>query len=420
MLRARLLFNLKGLMEERAEELARIVSQEHGKTIADARGEVRRGIENVEVAAGIPSLLMGYCLGDIAAGIDSEAIRQPLGVFGIIGPFNSPLMVPLWFLPYAIACGNAVVVKPSEQAPLSQHRVAELIHEAGLPPGVFNMVHGARESVDALLEHSDVAGVSFVGSTPAAKHVYTQASAMGKRVQCGGGAKNFLMAMPDAEMDSAVDGMMSSIFDAAGHRCLAGSVVVAVGDAYEPVRDRLVAGARSLKLGNGLDESVEMGPVISQRHLERVLSYIDKGIEEGAKLIVDRRSARRDEKLAGYFVGPCVFDDVQPHMTIAREEIFGPVAAIIRAADLDEAIELIGALPFGNAASIFTTSGKSAREFKHRVSCGNVGINVGVAAPMAFFPFGGMKDSFFGSLHPQGRESIDFFTDRKVVISRWF
>ena len=226
--------------------------------------------------------------------------------------------------------------------------------------------------------------------------------------------------MPDAEMDSAVDGMMSSIFGAAGQRCLAGSVVMAVGNAYEPVRDRLAAVAQSLKLGIGLDESVEMGPVISQRHMERVLSYIDKGIEEGAKLIVDRRSARRDEELAGYFVGPCVFDEVQPHMTIAREEIFGPVASIMRAADLDEAIELIGALPFGNAASIFTTSGKSAREFKHRVSCGNVGINVGVAAPMAFFPFGGMKDSFFGSLHPQGRESIDFFTDRKVVISRWF
>ena len=418
--RARYLFSLKALMEERYEELARTLTQEHGKTIADSRGEVRRAIENVEVAAGIPSLMMGQGLEDIAEGIDAEAVRQPLGVFGIIGPFNFPLMVPLWFLPYAIACGNTVVVKPSEQTPLSQQRIAELLQEIGLPPGVVNVVHGAREAVDALLEHPDVVGVSFVGSTPVARHVYTQASAAGKRVQCGGGAKNFLVAMPDAEMDSTVDGMMGSIFGAAGQRCLAGSVVVPVGDAYGPVRERLVAGAQSLKLGNGLDESVEMGPVISQRHMERVLGYVEKGLQEGAQLIADRRTARRDGELAGYFVGPCIFDEVRPDMTIAREEIFGPVASLIRARSLDEAIELISALPFGNAASIFTSSGKAAREFKHRVPCGNVGINVGVAAPMAFFPFGGMKDSFFGTLHPQGRESIDFFTDRKVVISRWF
>ena len=418
-IRARRLFALKALMEERFEEFARIIVQEHGKTIEDARGETRRAIENVEVAAGIPTLMQGYGLENVASGIDAEAVRQPLGVFAVIGPFNFPLMVPNWFIPYAIATGNTVVVKPSEQTPLAQTRMAELALEAGIPPGVLNVAHGAKDAVNALLEHPDVRGVSFVGSSPVARYVYAKASAEGKRAQCGGGAKNFLVAMPDAQMDPAVDNMMGSIFGAAGQRCLAGSVVVTVGDAYESVRDRLAEGARNLKLGYGLDESVGMGPVISQASLDRVLSYVDKGVEEGARLIVDRRSARRDEELPGYFAGPCVFDDVEPDMAIAREEIFGPVAAIMRAGSLDEAIERIESLPFGNAASIFTSSGGAAREFKRRVTAGNVGVNVGVAAPMAFFPFGGMKDSFFGAVHAQGREVVDFFTDRKVVISRW-
>ena len=419
-LRARHLFTLKGLMEDRFEELARIIVQEHGKTIEDARGETRRAIENVEVAAGIPTLMQGFGLENIASGIDAEAVRQPIGVFGVICPFNFPLMVPNWFIPYAIATGNTVVVKPSEQVPVSQTRMAELMIEAGIPPGVLNVVHGAKDAVDTMLEHPDVRGISFVGSSPIARYVYAKASAAGKRVQCGGGAKNFLVAMPDAYLDSAIDNMMGSIFGAAGQRCLAGSVVIPVGDAYEGVRDRLSAGARNLKLGNGLDESVGMGPVISQRALDRVLGYVEKGVEEGASLIVDRRSVRQDEELAGYFAGPCVFDDVTPDMTIAREEIFGPVAAIMRADSLDEAIGRIEDLPFGNAASIFTSNGGVAREFKHRVTAGNIGVNVGVAAPMAFFPFGGMKDSFFGSHHPQSREVVDFFTDRKIVISRWF
>jgi malonate-semialdehyde dehydrogenase (acetylating) / methylmalonate-semialdehyde dehydrogenase len=418
--RARYLFKLKGLMEDRFEDMARTIVQEHGKTIEDARGETRRAIENVEVAAGIPSLMMGYGLEDIARGLDAEAVRQPLGVFGIIGPFNFPLMVPMWFIPYAIATGNTIVIKPSEQVPLSQTLFVELAAEAGIPAGVINMVHGAKPAVDTLLNHPDVKGISFVGSSPVARYVYTQASANGKRVQCGGGAKNFLVAMPDARWEPTIDNMMGSIFGAAGQRCLAGSVVVPVGDAYGEVRERLVEGARTLKLGNGLDESVGMGPLISKASMDRVTGYVEKGQQEGAKLLVDRRDARREEELAGYFVGPCVFDEVEPQMTIAREEIFGPVAAIMPVDSLDEAISRITALPFGNAASIFTSNGGAAREFRHRVPAGNIGINVGVAAPMAMFPFAGMKDSFFGTLHPQGREVVDFFTDRKVIVTRWF
>ena len=417
--RARYLFRLKALMEEHAEELAATITEEHGKTIDDARGEVLRAIENVEVAAGIPSLMMGYGLEDIARGIDAEAVRQPLGVFAVIGPFNFPLMVPTWFIPYAVATGNTVIIKPSEQVPRSQTRFVELALEAGIPDGVVNLVHGAREAVDALIEHPDVRGVSFVGSTPVARHVYAKASSEGKRVQCGGGAKNFLVVMPDADMDATIDGLMSSIFGSAGQRCLAGSVVVPIGEAHGPVRERLVEGARALRIGNGLDESSEMGPVISRQAMDRVLSYVRTGEEEGAKLLVDRRHARQEEELAGYFVGPCVFDEVQPSMSIAREEIFGPVASIVPVDTLDQAIGRINDLPFGNAASLFTASGGAARQFRYQVNAGNIGINIGVAAPMAFFPFAGMKQSFFGTLHPQSREVVDFYTDRKVVISRW-
>ncbi|MFQ5880789.1 MAG: CoA-acylating methylmalonate-semialdehyde dehydrogenase, partial [Dehalococcoidia bacterium] len=338
--RVRYLFALKNLMEERFEELSRIVTQENGKTIADSRGEVRRAIENVEVAAGIPSLMMGYGLEDIASEIDEEAVRQPLGVFGVIGPFNFPLMVPMWFVPYAIACGNTVVLKPSEQVPLSQTRFVELTQEVGLPPGVLNLVHGAKDAVDAMLEHPDVKGISFVGSSPVAKYIYAKASAHGKRVQCGGGAKNFLVAMPDADLDKTVDGMIGSIYGAAGERCLAGSVVVPVGNVYQPLRQKLLESAAAIKVGNGLDESVQMGPLISGRHMERVLGYVDKGVQEGAKLILDRRNAKAEEELPGYFVGPCVFDQVQPEMAIARDEIFGPVASIIPAKTLDEAMGL--------------------------------------------------------------------------------
>lgn len=417
--RVRYLFALKERMEQQFEELARTICQEHGKTIADARGEVRRGIENVEVATGIPSLMMGYGLEDIARGIDADCVRQPVGVFGVIGPFNFPLMVPLWFLPYAIACGNTVVLKPSEQVPLSQTRLAELLQEVGLPPGVLNVVHGAKAAVDGLLESRDVVGISFVGSSAVAKYIYRRAGEQGKRVQCGGGAKNYLIATPDADLDVTVDGMMGSMFGATGQRCLAGSVVVPVGAIYEPLRDRLVETARNLRVGNGLDEASEMGPLISQRSVERVQGYIDKGRAEGGRLILDRRNLRYEKELPGYFVGPCLFDEVTPDMTIAREEIFGPVGAFMPVDRLEDAFERINGLPYGNAASIFTTSGRAARDFKYQVRAGNLGVNVGVPAPMAFFPFAGMKDSFFGTLHGQGREAIDFFTDRKVVITRW-
>jgi malonate-semialdehyde dehydrogenase (acetylating)/methylmalonate-semialdehyde dehydrogenase len=418
--RARYLFRLKALMEERFEELARTIVLEHGKILDEARGEVRRAIENVEVAAGAPSLMMGYGAEDIAAGIDEQAVLQPVGVFACVAPFNFPTMVPFWFLPYAIACGNSYIVKPSELCPLSQNRLFALLDEIGLPPGVVNLVNGAKETVDALLTHPDVAGVSFVGSTPVAKYIYATAAAHGKRAQCQAGAKNCLVVMPDAPLERVIPNLLTSAFGASGQRCLAGSLVLAVGESYAPLKKALVEAASRLKVGNGLDESVQMGPVVSRRALERILGYIEKGAQEGAQLLLDGRQVQVPGCPQGYFVGPTIFDGVTPAMTIAREEIFGPVLGIIQATDFDEALAVIDQLPFGNAASLFTASGKAAREFAYRVRCGNIGINIGVAAPVATFPFAGMKNSFFGDLHGQGRDAIQFFTDRKVVISRWF
>jgi malonate-semialdehyde dehydrogenase (acetylating)/methylmalonate-semialdehyde dehydrogenase len=418
--RARYLFTLRDLMEDEFEDLARTIVQEVGKCIDEARGEVRRAIENVEVAAGIPSLMMGYNAEDIAVGIDEECVRQPMGVFCCIPPFNFPFMVSLWFAPYAIACGNTYIVKPSEQVPLSQNRLFELIDQTDLPEGVINLVNGAKVVVDTLLESPDVRGVSFVGSTAVARYIYSKGAANGKRVQAQAGAKNFLVVMPDADLDRTVSALLTSFYGCAGERCLSGAVLLAVGDVYETLRDKFVSSASRLKVGYGLDESVQMGPVISKRHMERVLGYIEKGLGEGAKLLLDGRGIQVDDCPNGYFIGPTVFDEVTPQMAIANEEIFGPVASIIKAQDLDEAIHIIHANPYGNASSIFTTSGKWAREFKYRVRCGNIGINVGIVAPMAFFPFSGTKDSFFGDLHGQGRDAVDFFTEKKVVISRWF
>lgn len=418
--RSRYMFRLKALMEEYFEELARTIVLEHGKILDEARGEVRRAIENVEMAAGTPSLMMGYGAEDIASGIDEQAVLQPVGVFACIAPFNFPTMVPFWFLPYAIACGNTYIVKPSELCPLSQNRLFALLDEIGLPPGVVNLVNGAKETVDALLEHPDVAGVSFVGSTPVAKYIYATAAAHGKRAQCQAGAKNCLVVMPDAPLERVVPNLLTSAFGTAGQRCLAGSLVLAVGESYAPLSKALVEAASRLKVGNGLDESVQMGPVVSRRSLERILGYIEQGVREGAGLLLDGRQVQVPGCPQGYFVGPTIFDGVRPEMTIAREEIFGPVLGIIQAADFDEALAVIDQLPFGNAASLFTASGKAAREFAYRVRCGNIGINIGVAAPVATFPFAGMKNSFFGDLHGQGRDAIQFFTDRKVVISRWF
>ncbi|HYM40829.1 MAG TPA: CoA-acylating methylmalonate-semialdehyde dehydrogenase [Thermoplasmata archaeon] len=417
--RARYFFTLRDLMEGHFEELARIVSQDHGKIIDEARGEVRRAIENVEVAAGIPSLMMGYNLEDgAAAGIDEEVLYQPLGVFAGISPFNFPAMVQSWFWPYAVATGNCWIAKPSEQDPIVQVYLAQLIEKAGFPPGVFNLVHGAKESVEAICDHPDIRGVSFVGSTAVAKLVYARAAAHGKRAACGGGAKNLLVVLPDAKLDRIVPNMISSVYGTAGERCLAGSVIVGLDEAHDAVRKKFSAAASKLKLGYGLDETVQMGPVITRKHQERVLGYIDKGEAEGAEVALDGRKARVPG-YDGYFVGPTVLDGVTPDMTVAKEEIFGPVASFVTMKDLDEAIAWINRSPYGNAASIYTSSGKAARDFRYRVRAGSIGVNLGVAAAMAYFPFGGMKNSFFGDLHPQGRDAIRFFTESKVVITRW-
>jgi malonate-semialdehyde dehydrogenase (acetylating)/methylmalonate-semialdehyde dehydrogenase len=417
--RARYLFKLKALLEQHFDDIAATVTRENGKTLDEAKGSLRRGIENVEHACGIPTLMMGKTLEDVAAGIDCEYVRQPLGVFAAVTPFNFPAMVPCWFWPYAIATGNTFVLKPSEQVPVSSVRIFELAHEAGIPPGVLNLVHGAKEVVSALLAHPGIAGISFVGSSPVAKHVYQEAAKYGKRVQALGGAKNHIIVMPDADLDRAVANISESAFGCAGQRCLAGSVVVAAGRAYEPFRDRLLSAAKDLTLGYGLDPGVRMGPVVSARHKERVLSYVEAGRKDGAELLLDGRATKVEKYPRGHFVGPTVFDGVRPEMTIGKEEIFGPVASVTHVGDLAEGIDVIQRSGFANATSIFTTSGRAAREFRYRVGVSMIGVNIGVAAPMAFFPFGGTKGSFFGDLKAHGNDAVEFYTDKKVVISRW-
>ncbi|UCF79040.1 MAG: CoA-acylating methylmalonate-semialdehyde dehydrogenase [Candidatus Eiseniibacteriota bacterium] len=418
--RARYFFNLRNLLEEHFEDISRLLVQENGKTLAEARGSMRRAVEMVEVSAGIPSLMMGHNLEDIAPGIDCVAVRQPLGVFACITPFNFPAMVPLWFLPFAVACGNTFVVKPSEQTPLCQKRIFELMHDVGFPPGVVNMVNGAKDAVNALLENKDVIGVSFVGSSPVARYVYETAGKRGKRVQALGGAKNFLVVMPDADLDSTVAALIDSCFGCAGERCLAGSVLVAVGDVYDKLKAKFLEAAKKVVVGYGLDEGTTMGPVISRKHKEKVLGYIASGVRDGAGLLLDGRNVKVNGYPNGYFVGPTVFENVEPSMPIAKEEIFGPVVSLMRVASLEEALELISQNEFGNATSIFTQSGGAAREFAYRVGISMIGINIGIAAPMAFFTFGGAKGSFFGDLKAHGRDSVEFFTDKRVIISRWF
>ncbi len=429
--RARCMFRLKELMEEQFEEISRIQTMEHGKTIDESRGETRRGIENVEVATGIPSFMMGYNLEDIASGIDEYLIRQPLGVFGIIGPFNFPFMVPLWFIPYALATGNCIIVKPSSEDPISQIKIAEMTEEAGIPSGVYNVVNGGRTVVSGMLDSVDIKGICFVGSTPVGHDViYKRCGETGKRVIAQCGAKNFLLVMPDADLPATIATCMTSFYGNAGQRCLAGANLLVVGEGlneqerntfHRKVVDAFIDTASKIRVGYGLDEAVQMGPLRDKGKKETVVKFIEKGVEEGAKLKLDGRKV----KLVGdwpqtCFLNPTVFDEVAPDMTIGKDEIFGPVASIIRTKNFDEAIEVIHNNPFGNAASIFTSNGKMAREFQYRVECGNIGINVGIVAPMAFFPFSGMKDSFFGVLHGQGQESIRFFTESKVVIQRWF
>ena len=414
--RVQYLYRLKYLLEQRAEDLAATVTRENGKTLSESMGSVRRGIQMVEVALGAPSLLMGQSLEDIATGIDCESVRQPVGVFACIAPFNFPAMVPLWFYPFAVACGNTFLCKPSEQVPFSQALMWELIDEAGFPPGVLNLVNGGKDAVDAILTHPLIQGVSFVGSSPVAEYVYKTAASAGKRVQALGGAKNFILVMPDAEMDQALDAVTESAFGCAGERCLAASVVVPVGDCHEQVRAGLMKRIESIKVGDGAKEGVTMGPLISAGHKQKVLACIEDGIQEGAELVVDGRAAS-DE--SDNFVGPTLFDRVSPEMKIARDEIFGPVLCISPAETLEDALEMTKGHPLANASSIFTTSGKHARTFRYEVEASMAGVNVGVAAPMSFFGFGGAKGSFFGDLKVHGREAFDFFTDRKVVISRW-
>jgi malonate-semialdehyde dehydrogenase (acetylating)/methylmalonate-semialdehyde dehydrogenase len=423
--RARYLFRLKEIMEENFEEISRIGTMEHGKTIDESRGETRRGIENVEVATGIPSLMMGYNLEDIAQGIDEYVIRQPLGVFACIAPFNFPWMVPLWFIPYAIATGNTYVLKPSSETPLSMMKLFELLDEVGFPPGVLNMVHGGREVVSAIIKHPDIKGVSFVGSTPVGKDVvFKEGAAHGKRVQAQCGAKNFLVVMQDAKVNQTVASIMTSFYGNTGQRCLSGANLVMVGDDdnyYKEFMDAVKRITKSIRIGYGLDESVQMGPLRSPDKKKRVLSYIEKGLEEGARLTLD---GRKFELTGDYpkdcYLGPSIFEGVTKEMVIAKDEIFGPVMSVIRVKNLNEAITMINECPFGNSAMVFTADGGVARKFQYETDAGNIGVNIGVAAPMAFFPFSGMKDSFFGDLHGQGRDAVDFFTNKKVVIERWF
>jgi malonate-semialdehyde dehydrogenase (acetylating)/methylmalonate-semialdehyde dehydrogenase len=418
--RARTLFRFRQLLEDNFEELARTVTTENGKTIGESRGSVRRGIECVEVACGSPSLMMGYGLENISSGIDCQVIRQPVGVCAAIAPFNFPAMVPLWFLPFAVGTGNTIIVKPSEQVPLSQRLVFRLLERCDLPPGVVNLVNGGREVVEAICDHPEIRAVSFVGSTPVAKAVWQRATHAGKRVQALGGAKNFVVVMPDADWGRSIDVIMESFYGCAGERCLAGSILVPVGEAHSEARDRMAESTKALRVGDPMERGVSMGPVISARHRERVLDYIDKGVQEGAKLVVDGRKVSVEGNEKGFFLGPTLFDGVKPSMTIGHEEIFGPVASITPVKTLEEAIEVMHAHPNANATSIFTSSGKAAREFGRLASASMVGVNIGVAAPMAYFPFGGAKDSFFGDLKVHGRDAYEFYTDKKVVISRWF
>ena len=417
--RIQYLFKLKVLLEDHIDELARIITLENGKTFAEAKAELRRGIENVEVACGIPTMMQGYNLEDITPGVDEFLIRQPLGVVAAIAPFNFPAMIPFWFLPYAIACGNTFVLKPSERVPLSMRRVYELLEQTGLPKGVTNIVNGGKEVVDALCDHPTVRAISFVGSTPVAKHVYQRAAAAGKRMQCQGGAKNHVIVLPDADMDLARQIIADSAFGCAGQRCLAVSVAVTIGEAQKAFRDAIASAASAINVGFGLDKGVQMGPVISKESRQRIESLIATGVSDGAKPVVDGRNAKIAGHENGNFIKPTILDGVPASSSLANTEIFGPVLSLVHADTIDEAIDFIRKSPYGNQASLFTTSGAAARKFRYEAPAGNIGINIGVAAPMAYFPFNGWKESFFGILHAQGKDAVEFFTESKIVIERW-
>ncbi len=417
--RVQYLFKLKDLMEENFEEISETITMEAGKVIGESKGEMRRAIENVEIACGMPILMQGYNSEDIASGIDEMMIRQPVGVAAAICPFNFPGMIPFWFLPYAIACGNTYIVKPSEKTPLTMQKVFRLFEQTGLPPGVVNMVHGSRETVDAILDHPAIRAISFVGSTPVARHVYARAAANGKRAQCQGGAKNPIIVLPDAEMEMSTRIAADSAFGCAGQRCLAASLAITVGDAKKTFTESIAEAAVKRVVGYGLDDGVEMGPVVTSQSRERVEGLIQKGADEGANILVDGRNSTIDGYENGYFVRPSILEGVQPGSEIAQTEIFGPVLSLMHVDTVDDAITLVNSGKYGNMACLFTTSGSAARQFRYEVQAGNIGINLGVAAPMAFFPFTGWKDSFFGTLHGQGMDAVEFFTQKKVVVERW-
>jgi malonate-semialdehyde dehydrogenase (acetylating) / methylmalonate-semialdehyde dehydrogenase len=413
------LFKLKMLLEEHIEEIARLITQENGKTFAEAKAEMRRAIENVEVACGIPMMMQGYNLEDVARGIDETMIRQPLGVTAAIVPFNFPGMIAFWYLPYAIATGNTFILKPSERVPLTMRYVYELLEKTGLPKGVASLVNGGKAAVDALLDHPKVRAISFVGSTPVAKYVYARAAANGKRAQCQGGAKNHVIVLPDADMPMATQIISDSAFGCAGQRCLAVSVAVMIGEAQKIFRDSIAEAASKLKVGNGLEDGVQMGPVITPQSKERVESLIGLGEKQGANILLDGRNARISRHESGNFLKPTILDNVSANSDLNDTEIFGPVLSLVHAKDMDDAIAFLERSAYGNQASLFTSSGSAARRFRYEAPAGNIGINIGVAAPMAYFPFSGWKNSFFGDLHGQGRDAIEFYTDKKVVVERW-
>lgn len=418
--RVQYLFKLKALMEEHLDDLATTITLECGKIFAEAKAEMQRAIENVEVACSAPLMMQGDVSEDIARGIDELMIRQPLGVCAVIAPFNFPGMIPFWFLPYAIACGNTYLIKPSEKVPLTMQAVCRLIEKTGLPPGVVNLVNGAKEAVDALLDHPQIRAISFVGSSPVAKYVYSRAAATGKRVQCQGGAKNPIIVLPDADLEMTTRIAMDSAFGCAGQRCLAASLMVTVGSARGPFTEAIAESAKSRVVGFGLDSGVQMGPVINHDSRERIEGLIQRGIDEGAKPLIDGRKPTISGYEAGSFVRPTLLQDVRPDSLIAQTEIFGPVLGLLHVDTIEQAIALVNRGHWGNMACLFTSSGAAARLFRHEAEAGNIGINIGVAAPMAFFPFSGWKESFFGDLHGQGRHAFEFFTQTKVVVERWF
>jgi len=417
--RVQYLFKLKTLLEENLDDVARTLTNECGKTYVEAAGELRRGIENVEVACGIPILMQGAYSEDIARDIDEILIRQPIGVVAAITPFNFPGMIPLWFLPYAIACGNTFILKPSDKTPMTAQKLFALVEQTGIPKGVVNLVNGAKETVDALLDHPAVRAISFVGSTPVAKYVYSRATANGKRAQCQGGAKNPLIVLPDADLQEVARVAADSAFGCAGQRCLAASLAITVGEAKRAFTQMMAEAAVARKVGYGLHEGIEMGPVIRAESKARIEGLIQAGVEEGAKVVVDGRRAPISGYEQGYFIKPTILEDVTPGSQIAQTEIFGPVLGVMHASDVDEAIALVNRHHYGNMACLFTRSGTAARRFRYEAQVGNLGINVGVAAPMAFFPFCGWKESFFGDLHGQGRDAVEFYTEKKVVVERW-